>query len=81
MLICSLAIRLLIPEGSLLLDLAEVRALVGLFDARALSYPWRNPELARSISCAPRLTRRSSANKNAGLLGRKYSARSGASPR
>jgi radical SAM superfamily enzyme YgiQ (UPF0313 family) len=40
----QLAIRLLIPEGSLLLELAEIRKLVGLFDARALSYPWRNPD-------------------------------------
>jgi radical SAM superfamily enzyme YgiQ (UPF0313 family) len=38
----QLAIRLLIPEGSLLLDLAEVRAMIEPFDAKALSYPWRN---------------------------------------
>ena len=38
------AIRLLIPEGSLLLELPEVRGLVGLFDAKALSYPWRNAD-------------------------------------
>ena len=40
----QLAIRLLIPEGSLLLDLPEVRAMIGSFDARALCYPWRNPD-------------------------------------
>jgi len=34
------AIRLLIPAGSKLLDLEEVRNLVGEFDEEALSYPW-----------------------------------------
>ena len=38
----QLAIRLLIPEGSLLLDLPEVRAMVEPFDPRALCYPWRS---------------------------------------
>jgi radical SAM superfamily enzyme YgiQ (UPF0313 family) len=43
----QLAIRLLIPEGSLLMELPEVRARVEPFDPRALAYPWRNwdPEL------------------------------------
>jgi len=36
----QLAIRLLIPEGSLLLDLPEIRRLVDPFDARGLCYPW-----------------------------------------
>lgn len=36
----QLAIRLLIPAGSLLLDLQEVRDLVGRFDPAALCYPW-----------------------------------------
>jgi radical SAM superfamily enzyme YgiQ (UPF0313 family) len=40
----QLAIRLLIPEGSLLMELPEVRALVGMYDARALYYPWKNPD-------------------------------------
>ena len=48
----QLAIRLLIPEGSLLMELPEVRALVGLFDARALSYPWHNPDPALDRLCA-----------------------------
>lgn len=39
----QLAIRLLIPEGSLLLELPEVRAAVGRFDAEALTYPWQSP--------------------------------------
>lgn len=34
------AIRLLIPAGSKLLDLEEVRKLVGEFNEEALSYPW-----------------------------------------
>ncbi len=40
----QLAIRLLIPEGSRLLELDEVRALVGSFDGATLAYPWRNPD-------------------------------------
>jgi radical SAM superfamily enzyme YgiQ (UPF0313 family) len=36
----QLAIRLLIPAGSRLLDLAEVRDGVETFDAEALVYPW-----------------------------------------
>jgi radical SAM superfamily enzyme YgiQ (UPF0313 family) len=38
------AIRLLIPEGSKLLELPEVRALVGPFDAPALCYPWQHAD-------------------------------------
>ncbi|MEZ4707428.1 MAG: CUAEP/CCAEP-tail radical SAM protein [Caldilineaceae bacterium] len=38
------AIRLLIPAGSRLLELAEVQALVGEFDEAALVYPWRHPD-------------------------------------
>lgn len=38
------AIRLLIPQGSKLLELPEVRALVKPFDAAALSYPWTHPD-------------------------------------
>jgi hypothetical protein len=40
----QLAIRLLIPEGSRLLELDEVRALVGEFDRERLVYPWRHPD-------------------------------------
>jgi radical SAM superfamily enzyme YgiQ (UPF0313 family) len=39
----QLAMRLLIPEGSLLLELPEIRARVEAFDPRALSYRWRSP--------------------------------------
>jgi radical SAM superfamily enzyme YgiQ (UPF0313 family) len=38
----QLAIRLLIPEGSLLLELPEVRGIIEPFDPRSLCYPWRN---------------------------------------
>jgi len=40
----QLAIRLLIPRGSRLLELDEIRHLVGPFDPSALVYPWRNPD-------------------------------------
>ena len=43
----QLAIRLLIPEGSLLLELPEVRRMIEPFDPRGLCYPWhhRDPEV------------------------------------
>jgi hypothetical protein len=40
----QLAIRLLIPRGSRLLELTEVKELVGEFDEAALYYPWRHPD-------------------------------------
>jgi radical SAM superfamily enzyme YgiQ (UPF0313 family) len=40
----QLGIRLLIPEGSRLLELEEVRRDVGAFDAELLVYPWRNAD-------------------------------------
>jgi radical SAM superfamily enzyme YgiQ (UPF0313 family) len=40
----QLAIRLLIPDGSLLLELDDIRALVGPFDAASLVHPWRHPD-------------------------------------
>jgi radical SAM superfamily enzyme YgiQ (UPF0313 family) len=48
----QLAIRLLIPAGSRLLDLQEVRELVGPFDERALSYPWRHSDPALDGLCS-----------------------------
>lgn len=48
----QLAIRLLIPEGSLLMELPEVRSLVGLYDAHALCYPWHNPDPEMDCLCA-----------------------------
>ncbi len=38
----QLSIRLLIPAGSRLLELAEIRELVGAFDEEALVFPWRH---------------------------------------
>jgi hypothetical protein len=51
----QLAIRLLIPAGSRLLELPEVRAMVGPFDSAALVFPWKHEDtsvdsLAREIS-------------------------------
>lgn len=40
----QLAIRLLIPAGSKLLELPEVRELVGPFDEAGLVYPWRHTD-------------------------------------
>jgi len=40
----QLAIRLLIPAGSRLLELQEVRSLIGPFDSGALCYPWRHSD-------------------------------------
>jgi hypothetical protein len=42
----QLAIRLLIPPGSKLLELAEVQNLVGGLDEARLSYVWHNPDPA-----------------------------------
>jgi hypothetical protein len=40
----QLTLRLLLPEGSLLLDLPEVRAIIGPFDPEQLKYPWTHPD-------------------------------------
>ncbi len=40
----QLGIRLLIPEGSRMLELDDVRQLVGPFDPQSLAYPWKNPD-------------------------------------
>jgi radical SAM superfamily enzyme YgiQ (UPF0313 family) len=40
----QLGIRLLIPAGSRLLELDDVRSGVGAFDAESLVYPWRNAD-------------------------------------
>jgi radical SAM superfamily enzyme YgiQ (UPF0313 family) len=39
----QLAIRLLIPAGSRLFELEEIRRLTGPFDSRSLVYPWKHP--------------------------------------
>jgi radical SAM superfamily enzyme YgiQ (UPF0313 family) len=53
----QLAIRLLIPAGSRLLELGEIQNTVGEFDREALAYPWANPdqradELQRELETA-----------------------------
>jgi hypothetical protein len=40
----QLSIRLLIPEGSRLLELPEVRQLVGAFDEKTLAYRWAHAD-------------------------------------
>ncbi len=40
----QLGIRLLIPEGSRLLELEEVRRNLGPFDPESLFYPWKHPD-------------------------------------
>jgi len=40
----QLAIRLLIPAGSRLLELDEVKEFIEPFDAAALFYPWKHPD-------------------------------------
>lgn len=40
----QLGIRLLIPEGSRLLELEEVRGNLGPFDAESLFYPWKHAD-------------------------------------
>jgi hypothetical protein len=48
----QLAIRLLLPEGSLLFELPEIRSLVEPFDPRALCYPWRSADPWLDNLCA-----------------------------
>ena len=40
----QLAIRLLIPQGSLLLDLPGFQTHIGEFDPKLLGFPWKNPD-------------------------------------
>lgn len=40
----QLGIRLLIPEGSRILELDDIRRMVGPFDPQSLAYPWKNPD-------------------------------------
>ena len=48
----QLGIRLLIPAGSKLLELPEIRDMVGRFDEAALVYPWSNPDARVDELCA-----------------------------
>jgi hypothetical protein len=38
------AIRLLVPQGSRMLELEDMRAVLGRFDPVSLTYPWRHPD-------------------------------------
>jgi radical SAM superfamily enzyme YgiQ (UPF0313 family) len=40
----QLALRLLVTQNSRLLELSELRAVVGEFDEKALVYPWKHPD-------------------------------------
>ena len=42
----QLAIRLLIPQGSRMLELEDVRRVTAAFDPRSLTYPWRHADPA-----------------------------------
>jgi radical SAM superfamily enzyme YgiQ (UPF0313 family) len=42
----QLAVRLLIPQGSRMLELADVRAITSGFDATTLTYPWAHSDPA-----------------------------------
>jgi hypothetical protein len=48
----QLAIRLLIPEGSLLMKLPEVRGMVQPYDWKGLCYPWHNRDAKVDLSHA-----------------------------
>ena len=47
----QLAIRLLIPAGSLLLELDEVKQLVDAYDAEKLAWTWRHPDPSMDRLC------------------------------
>jgi radical SAM superfamily enzyme YgiQ (UPF0313 family) len=48
----QVGIRLLIPAGSRLLELAEISRMVGPFDETALAYPWSNADPRVDELCA-----------------------------
>ncbi len=48
----QLAIRLLIPAGSAMLELPEIRARIEPFDPRSLCYPWRGDSGADALCAA-----------------------------
>jgi hypothetical protein len=47
----QLAIRLLIPAGSRLLELPDVRSMVGPFDSAALIFPWKHEDTRVDALC------------------------------
>jgi hypothetical protein len=48
----QLAIRLLLPEGSLLLQLPEMRAKIQPYDTHSLCYPWQHTDGQVDALCA-----------------------------
>jgi hypothetical protein len=40
----QLGIRLLVPQGSRILELEEIRRIIGPFDPHSLAYSWKNPD-------------------------------------
>jgi hypothetical protein len=70
----QLVIRLLIPPGSRLLELAEIRALVRPFDEAALVYPWSNSdaEIDELQTLVQALVQRAGTKSNDQLFGEKW---------
>ncbi|MDQ6699146.1 MAG: CUAEP/CCAEP-tail radical SAM protein [Acidobacteriota bacterium] len=68
----QLAIRLLIPAGSLLLELDDIRRIVGAFDAEALCYRWTisDPAVDRLCDRVADLVQRESATPRAEVFGK-----------
>ncbi len=50
----QLAIRLLVPQGSRLLELDDMRVHLGAFDPETLTYRWAHPDAARRRAAARR---------------------------
>jgi radical SAM superfamily enzyme YgiQ (UPF0313 family) len=48
----QLAMRLLIPAGSRLMELSEIREMTGPFDPAALAYPWRHNDETLDRLCS-----------------------------
>jgi hypothetical protein len=63
----QLAIRLLIPEGSLLLELDEVRRMIGLFDTQPSATPGAT-RTRRWVRCVRTFGRCSKVKRSAGAL-------------
>jgi radical SAM superfamily enzyme YgiQ (UPF0313 family) len=45
----QLALRLLVPLGSRLLELEDVQAVAGEFDPKSLAYPWKHPDSTMDV--------------------------------
>jgi hypothetical protein len=63
----QLALRLLVTQNSRLLELPELLAIIGEFDAKGLVYPWKHPdpEMDALASCLfQTVSRRQDQNKS-----------------